>query len=156
MMKRMVLFVLAACMVFGVLSGCAGEAKPVEYDLDALSEALYQSGAFSDFLSPVSKDIAATFYGFADAEVTESVLLCSSMATTEEIGLFKCADEAAAEKLLAAAKTRAQTQSDIYASYAPAEPPKLEDAIIKREGNYVFYIVAVDYTKVQAVLSSQK
>ncbi len=153
MMKRMALFVLAACMVFGVLSGCAGEARPVEYDLNALSEALYQSGAFSDFLSPVSKDIAATFFDFTDAEVTEYVLLCSSMATTEEIGLFKCADESAAEKLLATAKTRAQTQSAIYESYAPAEPPKLEDAIIKREGNYVFYIVAVDYAKVQSILN---
>lgn len=152
-MKRMVLFLLAACMSFGVLSGCAKEAKPVEYDLNALSETLYQSGAFSDFLNPVTKDIAAEFYGFEDAEVTECVLLCSSMATTEEIGLFKCVDETAAEKLLAAAKTRAQTQSAIYESYAPAEPPKLEDAIIKREGNYVFYIVSADAAKAQAALN---
>lgn len=156
MMKKTVWTLLALCLLAGVFSGCAPKtSKPVSYDLAALSQKIYDTDAFSDILNPVSTEIAAGLYGVAPEEITESQVLCSTRATTEEIALFKCVDEQAAEKLLTAAKTRAETQSAIYESYAPAEPPKLADAIIKREGTYVFYIVAVDYAKVQAVLDEK-
>lgn len=139
-------------MVFGVFSGCAKKTGPVQYDLEKLAAQLKDSGAFSDFLSPVTKDIAASFYGFEDADVTEFVLYCSTGATTEEIGLFKCANEEAAAKLKENAAQRVQTQKTIYESYAPAEPPKLDDAIVTQNGLYVFYIVSADASKAQAVL----
>lgn len=156
MMKKTVWTLLTLCLLVGVFSGCTPKTnQPVHYDLAALSQKIHDTGAFSDILSPVSTEIAAGFYGFAPEEITESLVLCSTGATTEEIALFQCADEQTAEKLLIAAKTRAETQSAIYESYAPAEPPKLADAIIKREGTYVFYIVAADYAKVQAVLDGK-
>lgn len=155
-MKKTVFFLLAISLTLGLFSGCAQKSEePVSYDLAALSQKIHDTDAFSDILSPISPEIAAGFYGFTSEEVKESVVLCSTGATTEEIALFQCADEQAAEKLLKAAQTRAETQSAIYESYAPAEPPKLADAIIKRDGTYVFYIVAVDYAKVQAALDAE-
>lgn len=153
-MKRMSVALLLACMAFGVFSGCGQKTEPVEYDLAALSSQLEQSGAFSDILSPVTKEIAASFYGFDSAEVTECVVLCSTCATTEEIALFKCANEDAATKLKANATARVETQRTVYESYAPGEMPKLDDAIVKQNGLYVFYIVSADYTKAQAVLDN--
>jgi len=154
-MKRMSLALLAACMAFGVFSGCGQAAKPAVYDLEALSTQLQDSGAFSDFLGPVTKKIATSFYGFEDADVTECVVLCSTGATTEEIGLLKCANEEAAAKIKANAAARVETQRAIYESYAPLEMPKLDDTIVIQNGLYVFYIVSADYTKAQAVLDSQ-
>ena len=154
-MKRISLVLLSACVVFGAFSGCGQKADPTEYDLAALSSQLMESGAFSDFLSPISKEIAASFYGFEDAEVTDCSVLCSTGATTEEIGLLKCASEEAATKIFANAKARVETQRAIYESYAPLEMPKLDDAIVTQNGLYVFYIVSADYTKAQAVLDVQ-
>jgi len=154
-MKRISLVLLAACVVFGAFSGCGQKAEPVEFDLASLSSQLMESGAFSDFLSPISKEIAASFYGFEAAEVTDSSVLCSTGATTEEIGLFKCANEEAAKKIFANAQARVETQRSIYESYAPLEMPKLDDAIVTQNGLYVFYIVSADYTKAQAVLDAQ-
>lgn len=154
-MKRICFTLLAVCMIAGVFSGCAQKAKPVEFDLEALSSQLEQSEAFSDILSPVSKEIAASFYGFEDADVTQCVVLCSTGATTEEIGLIKCASEEAAAKIKANAAARVETQRAIYESYAPGEMPKLDDAIVSQNGLYVFYIVSADYTKAQAVLNAQ-
>ncbi|MDR1131392.1 MAG: DUF4358 domain-containing protein [Oscillospiraceae bacterium] len=150
-MKRIGFVLLAVCMAFNILSGCSA-AKPVAYDLAALSEQVGQSGAFTDFLSPVTETIAATFYGFEETEVTESDVRLSTGATTEEIALFKCADETAAAKLKANAETRVETQRSIYESYAPGEMPKLDDAIVVRNGLYVFYIVSADAAKVRTVL----
>ncbi|NCB73824.1 MAG: DUF4358 domain-containing protein [Clostridia bacterium] len=154
-MKRISLVLLAACVVIGAFSGCGQKAEPVEFDLAALSSQLMESGAFSDFLSPVSKEIAASFYGFEDADVTDCSVLCSTGATTEEIGLIKSASEEAAAKILANAKARVETQRSIYESYAPLEMPKLDNAIVTQNGLYVFYIVSADYTKAQAVLDTQ-
>ena len=154
-MKRICFTLLAVCMIAGVFSGCAQKAKPAEFDLEALSSQLEQSEAFSDILSPVSKEIAASFYGFEDADVTQCVVLCSTGATTEEIGLIKCASEEAAAKIKANAAARVETQRAIYESYAPGEMPKLDDAIVSQNGLYVFYIVSADYTKAQAVLNAQ-
>lgn len=154
-MKKLSLLLLLACMAFVVFSGCGQKAKPVEYDLKALSSQLEKSGAFSDILGPITKDIAASSYGFDSAEVTECEVLCSTGATTEEIALFKCENEDAATKLKANASSRVETQRTTYESYAPLEMPKLDDAIVKQNGLYVFYIVSADYTKAQAALDSQ-
>jgi len=153
-MKRLSLVLLTFCMVLGIFTGCAQKAKPAEYDLEAIATQLQDSGAFSDFLSPITKKIAASFYGFEDADVTDCVVYCSTGATTEEIALFKCANEEVAATLKANADKRIETQKAIYESYAPAEPPKLDDAIVTQDGLYVFYIVSADYAKAQTVLDS--
>jgi len=142
-------------MALGVFSGCGQKPESVDYDLMALSSQLEKSGAFSDILSPITKEIAALSYGFDSTDVTECVVLCSTFATTEEIALFKCANEDAATKLKTNAAARVETQRTVYESYAPLEMPKLDDAIVKQNGLYVFYIVSADYTKAQAVLDSQ-
>lgn len=152
-MKRISLIFLTLLMVFALLSGCAAKTQAA-YDLNALSSQLSDSGAFSDIISPVEADIAVQLYGISSGDVAESVVLCSTGATTEEIGLFKCSGEDAAAKVYEAAKKRVETQRDTYQSYAPGEMPKLDDAIVKQSGVYVFYVVSNDYTKAQAVLDA--
>ncbi|MEA4894061.1 MAG: DUF4358 domain-containing protein [Oscillospiraceae bacterium] len=153
-MKKLSLILITFCMIFAVFTGCGRKTVPAEYDLAALATQLQESGAFSDFLSPVTKEIAASFYGFEDSDVTDCVVYCSTGATTEEIALFKCSGEEAASKLKANADKRIETQKTIYESYAPAEPPKLDDAIVKKDGLYVFYIVSANSEKAQKVIDS--
>ena len=154
-MKKIGLIFLTTCMIFGIFTGCSQKAKTISFDLDSLSSQLMDSGAFSDILSPVDIKIAASQYGFDAADVTESKVLCSTQATTEEIGLFKCSSEDAAARVKTAAAARVESQRETYESYAPAEMPKLDDAIVTQNGLYVFYIVSADASKAQAVLNKQ-
>ncbi len=154
-MKKIGLIFLATCMIVGIFTGCSQKAKTVNYDLEALSSQLEASGAFSDILSPVDIKIAASQYGFDESDVTDSKVLCSTQATTEEIGLFKCSSEDAAARVKTAAAARVKSQRETYESYAPAEMPKLDDAIVVQNGLYVFYIVSADSSKAQAVLDKQ-
>ena len=139
-MKRTLSILLAVCMLMALAAGCG--AKEKGYALDVVAENLESSGAFSDILSELDLNVASMLYGFDSADVSESKLLCSTGATTEEIGLFKCVDEDAAKRVLSFAEKRAASQRKAYESYAPAEMPKLDDAIIRRDGVYVFYIVS--------------
>lgn len=152
-MRKTILTVLALCLLISVLAGCGSKpSEKADYDLEALSAKLVESSAFSDILSPVNPDIAAAFYGFDAGDVDSMSIYCSTGATTEEIGLFKCVDDAAAARVLEKAEARVVSQKTAYESYAPEEVPKLEDAIVKADGVFVFYIVANNYSEVNSII----
>ena len=151
-MKKVFTIILAAGLLIAALSACGSKTAGKDYDLAAMATDLKANGGYSDIISPVEKDVAAKLYGVDTATISDCQVYCSTKATTEEIGLFKCTDEKAAAALLTAAKARVESQREIYSSYAPAEMPKLDDAIVKQDGNYVFYIVTADSSKAQTVL----
>ncbi len=151
-MKKTITILLAVCLIAVLVSGCAPSSEAKQYDLDDLSAKLQNSGAFSDLLSPVDDELASTLYGFEKGDVEKCVVLCSTGATTEEIGLFKCTDENTASKVKTAAQERVKSQRLAYESYAPAEMPKLDDAIVKSDGVYVFYVVSADASKAETAM----
>lgn len=156
MKKRCIIPILVFSLLLGGLSACSVSKNGgfAEYDLKLLAEDIVESEAFSDILTEVSQDIAKSLYGYGAEDVIEGRLLCSTGATTEEIGLFKCRDKEAASRVLEKAEARIVTQGNIYESYAPEEIPKLNNAVCKAEGNYVFYIVSTDSKSVKQVLKS--
>lgn len=151
-MKKIVLTILSLCIFITAFAGCGGKSGEKEYNLEALSAEIVASSAFSDILNQVNPDIAPVFYGFDAADVESMILYCSTGATTEEVGIFKCTDKDAASRVLEKAQERVSFQKTSYESYAPAEVPKLDDAIVKADGVYVFYIVANDYSPVNKIL----
>lgn len=154
MNKKTSSLLLAVVLLVAVLSGCSGgnNGDGKQYDLDALADSISKTGAFSDILNEVSSDMAKNLYGYEAEDVTDSRLLCSTGATTEEIGLFKCSDEDAAARVEALAKARIQSQITAYESYAPAEVTKLNDAVVTAKGQYVFYVVSTDSSKVEKAI----
>lgn len=151
-MKKKAVLILAACLFIAAFAGCGKKTEAKDLDLAAMAADLKDNGGFSDILSPIETGVAAKLYGVDAATVSDSQVYCSTKATTEEIGLFKCTDEAAAEKLLAAGEARVESQRTTYSAYAPGEMPKLDDAIVKQSGSYVVYVVTADSDKAQAVL----
>ncbi|NLV86613.1 MAG: DUF4358 domain-containing protein [Clostridiales bacterium] len=154
-MKKTLIVLLALCLMAMAFTGCAPKAETAEYDIDKMALKIKDSGAFSDMLSPIDTSIVPTLYGANASDIEDVVVLCSTGATTEEIAIFKCIDSEAAERLVSAAEERIISQKNLYGSYAPAEPPKLDEAIVKADGIYVFYIVSVNSAKVQAVLEGK-
>ena len=151
-MKKRAVLILAACLFIAAFAGCGKKTEAKDLDLAAMAADLKDNGGFSDILSPIETSVAAKLYGVDAATVSDSQVYCSTKATTEEIGLFKCTDEAAAEKLLTAGEARVESQRTTYSAYAPGEMPKLDDAIVKQSGSYVVYVVTADRAKAQAVL----
>lgn len=150
MNKKITLMILVFGLMAALFSGCSEQSE--NYDLGTLVDEISGTGAFSDILSDVSSEMAENLYGYDEADVTECRLLCSTGATAEEVGLFECRDTAAAARVEEKAEARAQSQKSAYEAYAPAEIPKLDDAVIMAKGRYVFYIVSTDAEKVDKVL----
>lgn len=131
---------LLLCM----LVGCAGNGDAKELNMDSLATDLINSDSFSDILSPIEDAVAAAIYVVDEADIEDCRVFCSTGATAEEVAVFKAKDEAAAGRILDAAKARIEAQKQAYSGYAPEEVPKLDSAIVRQSGVYVVYVVPAD------------
>ena len=107
-MKKALTLILAAGLLIAALAACGSKTTPKDYDLAAMAADLKDNGGYSDIISPVVKDVAAKLYNVDAAGIADCQVYCSTKATTEEIGLFKCTDEKAAAALYEAAKARVE------------------------------------------------
>jgi hypothetical protein len=150
-MKKIILIILVVCMLAAVASGCTTTTTR-SYDMTKLSQALLDAGVFSDILSPMPIETGVMVYGFKAEDIVDYRLYFSTRATAEEIGMFKCTDVNAAQRVLERCQARAEEQKETYVSYAPGEPPKIDDGYIKADGVYVFYIIGADGDGVREIM----
>ena len=150
-MKKLLILSLAFLIMLLSFVGCGGQ-KTVEFDPQAAADALLASEAFSDILSPIQPAVAAMLYNVSAESIDTCSVCCSTGATAEEIALFRCVDEPSAAALKEAVEQHVQAQKDAYASYAPLEIPKLDNALLRSSGVYVVCVVAADSDAAAAIL----
>jgi len=145
-MKKLFIFVIVALLTAMLAVGCSPAAKEeaeVSIDLEALQKKIQDADLFTDIFERITKESVLSSIMFLDAESIETYLLyMGSGYTGEEYGLFKCVSAEAAEVLVEDLKTRVESQKNIYADYAPEAIPRLNNAIIRKQGSYVAFVVA--------------
>ncbi len=149
-MKRLLVCVLAAAMLL-VTAACGG-GKAVEVDMEALAAELLDSGAFTDILSQVPDTAAPVTYGLDAADVSGCVMYASTGATAEEIFIVHVSDSGAVSRAEEAARRRIANQQAAFENYAPAEIPKLQDAVVETAGDYVIVVISGDAAAARAVV----
>lgn len=153
-MKKYLSFVLASLMLILSLTAC-GEKAPKEVTVSAADLAKQLTETVSDgtlAADPVVSDILASTY-FVDMEqVEESAAYMSTGATASEVAVIKCTDSSYASEVEDLFKSRVESQSELFASYAPDEVKKLDAAVIKVSGNYVVLCVTDDTSKAESIL----
>ena len=151
-MKKLLLLALAAALMLCIFSGCGKEQPKVSFDPAEAAQALLDSKAFSDILSPVDEKVAANLYSADPGKITACAVYCSTGATAEEVAIFQCSDEAAASELEESARARLESQAAAYAGYGPQEVPKLENADVRVAGVYMACVVSADADAAAGVL----
>ena len=153
-MKKYLSFVLASLMLILSLTAC-GEKAPKEVTASAADLAKQLTETVSDgtlAADPVVSDILDSTY-FVDMEqVEESAAYMSTGATASEVAVIKCTDSSYASEVEDLFKSRVESQSELFASYAPDEVKKLDAAVIKVSGNYVGLCVTDDTSKAESIL----
>lgn len=119
--------------------------------LDLLAENL----PFDDQMTSVPEN-AAPLYGILDEDgyTGDCALYISTMATPEEVAVFRADSALSTDDLTALALARLARQKESYADYAPAEMPKLESAVVKTCGDFVIVCVCADNAKAEALLQT--
>lgn len=152
-MKKIVSMALASLMLILSLTACGGSAKEVSASAADLAKQLSETVSDGTLSSdPVVSDILASTY-FVDMEqVEESAAYMSTGATACEVAVIKCKDSAYTSEVADLFKSRVESQSELFASYAPEEVEKLDAAVIKTSENYAVLCVTDDTAKAESVL----
>ncbi|MDD6327361.1 MAG: DUF4358 domain-containing protein [Eubacteriales bacterium] len=162
-MKIRKIMVFAGVLAMGMLSACSGNVKKSEgAGLDKVQEAvsaqtladvLVREGSFKDTMGAVDVTMALTrLYNLDESKITESAFFTNSNATAEEVAVIVVADDTYCSEVKASYEARIQDQTEACRDYLPDEIPKLEQAVIYENGNYVILCVSEDSDKVYEIL----
>jgi len=151
-MKRIFSLILALLIIFS-FAACGDKAEKKEEAPDnsasdsspsGIAAELLDSGAFSENLMEIDRDIGEAYYGIDAALCEEACFYMSSGATSEEIAVFSAVDKAAAESIVAAIDKRLDFQIHSFENYVPTEVPKLEAADLRQDGLLIALCVSND------------
>lgn len=153
-MKTKIFFFIA--LVIAVTFCSCGEKEPVVIDIDAISSdiASVYEGAHIE-LAPLEGEAADAHLGLTG--LYEKIHAESSITvTSDEFVVMEALDEASAEKAYKILDSYRKERIALFSSYASEQVPKLENALLEREGNYVIFVVAENITEAKDIWNRYK
>lgn len=151
-MKKLAVAVVSLILLF-VMGGCAGGGAK-DIDVNKVADDLMTKITYKDELGKLTDDMFDSVYKIDRSLVKNAVAYTSSGATAEEIVAIEMNSADDVKTAETALKDRIKYQRDGYSDYGPAEVPKLDNAVIKSSGNYIFMSVSDDNAKAEEVLKS--
>ena len=142
--KMLSLLLIAAAVL------CLASCGKKEVNPDAVLAAVQKDVKFDYELSDAGSAASMFFSNLPDGAQVK--LYKGAGEYSDEIAILTGASEADAQKLEAAAKAHIQELHNSYANYVPAELDKIDNAVIKVAGKYVFVCVTNDYGNAATVL----
>ncbi len=140
-MKRKIAWLLALVCLLTAFTGCGGKK---ELEPRAFVDELLSGAKFTDSLNQLDDPVVPLLYGVDAADYTSAIVYAGTGATAEEIAVFTARDDAAADRLLTAARTRVDDRIESFKNYGPAAAMSLENAIVEKSGKYVIVVVCSD------------
>ena len=110
----------------------------------ALTQELLASDAFSVALDELPASKASVFYNVDGSKVVSAVMYHGSGISKEQFVIIEATDEAAAAEMSNVLSGLVEEWIEADRDYAPAEVPKLEDAVLSVSGKNVVLVVAND------------
>ena len=142
-MKKTVALLLAALCLLTALTGCGGSKKKTLEPRSFVDELMTQA-KFTDSLNELDAKVVPILYNISESDYKSAIVYAGTAATAEEIAVFEATDDAAADRLLEAAKARVASQIETYKSYGPAQAMTLENGTVVKTGSYVIVVICTD------------
>lgn len=155
-MKKIGMAIICAALAIGVMSGCGKkEAPQEELNLPEIAQNLQTDLTFKDSLNQLDDTSMGNFYPSVDLNKVEEyvIYVSGSGSTAEEIALFEVKAPEDTSMIKSAIEERVTDQTISFQDYVPEEMVKIENAVVKASGNYVFAVLCDDYDKAGKLLS---
>ena len=158
-MKRILTLSLALLLVFG-LAACSGEekpddtVKPVEMAVADIYTQLGEKVVLPEMLT-VNENMILDFCGIEESDRKSAVVaICADSLKTDEIWVIEAVDEAAAERIVALAKSRLKKKGEESITYSPEQYAVVEKAQLLQNGNHVILLVSPDVDAMATALAT--
>jgi hypothetical protein len=148
-MKRFTFPIICCCILSCViLSSCASNKYSDTLSCTDITKSLQSKILADDDYREYSADEVRYIFNGRDSFDSCSIIYSAASDDIGEIGVFHAASEEEAKKLLNDTEEHVQKEreekSEFLRNYLPNESKKLENAEVKRFGNYVVYAVNED------------
>ncbi len=129
-------------MCLAALAACGTDSGAADPGFEAVAEAV-KAAAGTDGMAEQSEDYIANMFKLDSGSYADALVMIANMGTTiDEYGIFHGSDAAQTEALQTAVNDYLQLRLDAWRpEYMPEEFPKLQNAKVWTEGNYVFYAI---------------
>lgn len=143
-LTKLLCLAAALCLLLGACSAPA-DSGSAAFDPEAATQAVLDSGAFSVELTELDAALLYDFSGYGlDSSTLTASKAYSASGFAEQVSVTVWKDEAAAQAAVDMFKTYLEDMAATYKDYAPAEVPKLENAVLEQRGTSVLLAVAND------------
>ncbi len=119
---------------------------PLLLKISDIAERLLSSAEYTEELTKLDREAVILLYELEDEKIKEAHVYSGTAAIVETVALFETTDEEAAEQVRMKMQEFLAAQRILYSGYRPDEVPKLDSALLKKEGVYVFLCVSPDST----------
>ncbi len=163
--KKTLCMVLAALTVTCSLAACGGSdddgkdsgskasASAESVDVVEVADKLKSDITYDDELIEIDSGKIESILGVAaDSYKSAKVYISSSGATPEEIACFEATNGSTATTIESSLKTRITNQKSTFTDYKPEQAPKLDDAVLIKDGSYVYLCISGDSSKAKEII----
>lgn len=151
-MRKRILTGICALLAVAALAGCSGGGGAKDVSVDELADNLSQNVTYAEPLNALEPEAVERAFRIDSADTSAVKAYLGSGATVDEVSVWEGTDDKAAERIEQALKDRVETRTADYSDYMPDEVPKLENAILVRQGKYVVLCVTEDAQNAQKLI----
>lgn len=148
-MKRKI-SVMAMLAAVVILAAACGKTADKQIDAKGLAASLAQEVSYKDTLEELTAEQISIYFEVEEG-VTATVYMGSG-STAEEVAVFEAKDEETAKRQLASVETYLEEQAESFRDYIPEEVKRIDDAVVKQQGNYVVLCVSDDSAKAEEII----
>ena len=156
MNKKKIVIALAVILIIiivAVILFLQKNKENIQINIEGLAEEITKSNAFEDQLEKIDSEMTMQDYNFSTDEVEQLVSYQGSGATSEEIVILQVKGKNNINSVKEKMNTRLSERKEAFESYLPEEVGKIDDSILRVEGNYIILCVAKDANTVNNVIN---
>ncbi len=150
-MKKRIALLLVLALCLGTLSACGSDDGAVDPGFDTVAAAI-EGAVSTDGMAQADANYIENMFKLTESDYEQCLVMITNVGTTiDEFGVFKGADSTQAEALHTAVQDYLQLRLDSWMpEYLPEEFPKLQNAQVWTEGDYIFYAILSEDAKAAA------
>ncbi len=144
-MKRTVCFLTALTMLVCVLCACGSDKTAKTPEMQDVADAVGAAMDISNLSQTPEAYVEDVMKIASDGYVIRNTLISGIGTNIDEYGIFLGKDAEQAASLKAALETYLEYRESVWMDeYLPEEKPKLDNAEVWQQGNYVMYVILGD------------
>lgn len=155
-MKKKIWILLIIVVIIAIVLGIVfiqKNKKDIQINIQDLANRIVGSASFEDQLAQADSEMVMNDYTFTSDEINDLVSYQGSGATSEELVILQVKDKSKINSVKEKINTRLSERREAFGSYLPKEVGKIDNNILRVEGNYIILCIANDTNTVNKIIN---